>query len=208
MIDVFDILERLEESRQLFHSEADFQHEFAWKIHEQYEDVCVRLEYPVPLNDKRLSLDVWLKKNNSRMAIELKYKTQFFKGPDRQGENFHLRNQNARDQGRYDFLKDIQRLETLKRWSKIDIGCAILLTNDCGYWDSPDDIDRVGGKFYVTDGRTLPLHMEWNNAGAGTVQGREDPIELEHQYNLTWKKYSHVGGEGYGEFRYLLVTVE
>ena len=207
MINVPCILGKLEKDRQLFHSEADFQHEFAWKIHELYEDIGVRLEYPVTIGGRRRSVDVWLK-NKKKIGIELKYKTYTFEWTDGQGEEFQLRNQDACDQGRYDFLKDIQRLETLKKDSVIDIGYAILLTNDCKYWDSTNDADAASREFYLTEGRTLPSPMNWNNAGGGTIEGRESPIELDHQDNpLAWKKYSKINEEDRGEFRYLLVSV-
>ena len=109
MFDVHTIVANLSRRRPVFHSEADFQHAFAWQVHSDLPDCQVRLEYRTPL-DERIYIDMWIA--NIFLAIELKYRTrktalQFA------NERFELRQQSAQDHGRYDFLKDIQRLERL-----------------------------------------------------------------------------------------------
>jgi hypothetical protein len=49
VLDIKDIMGRLALERQLFHSEADFQHALAWKIHELRPLAKIRLEVPCPL---------------------------------------------------------------------------------------------------------------------------------------------------------------
>ena len=98
----------LARDRPLFHSEADFQHAFAWRIHETMPACGVRLEYKPP--GKRIYLDLWL--DRCGVAIELKYCTRLLE-MEHNGEAFELRNQSANDISRYDFVKDIQRLKSL-----------------------------------------------------------------------------------------------
>jgi len=75
MIDIKETLKALAEQRMIFHSEADLQHALAWNIHEQLpSDASIRLEMPFQAQNK-IHLDVWVKRNKSVLAIELKYKT-------------------------------------------------------------------------------------------------------------------------------------
>ena len=89
----------------------------------------VRLEIGViPVEAQRMFLDIWLPVEG--VAIELKYKTRGLE-LEQDDESFALRDQSAQDQGRYDFLRDIQRLELMR--SKLEqgrAGYAVLLTND------------------------------------------------------------------------------
>jgi hypothetical protein len=57
-------------TRPLFHSEADFQHAFAWQLHQQYPDARIRLE---TLARSGVRLDVFAVIGSRRVAIELKY---------------------------------------------------------------------------------------------------------------------------------------
>jgi hypothetical protein len=63
-----------------------------------------------------------------------------------------LKDQNAQYQGRYEYLKDIQRIEWLsKELINYESGFAIFLTNDHLYWDDSgnETNDRA---FYLTQG--------------------------------------------------------
>jgi hypothetical protein len=56
--------------RPLFHSEADFQHAFAWQLHSAHPDARIRLETrPRP----GVRLDVMALIGGRRVAVELKY---------------------------------------------------------------------------------------------------------------------------------------
>ena len=76
MIEVADILGELGNQRPVFHSEADFQHAFAWALHRRLPDAKVRLEFPVSRERGRWYLDVWVVQGNAILAVELKYKTR------------------------------------------------------------------------------------------------------------------------------------
>lgn len=196
--------------RPVFHSEADFQHALAWRIREKGLDSNVRLEYKPPINigKKEMQLDIWLAKLG--VAIELKYKTGKPKEEIRHnGELFTLRNHSACDIGRYDFLKDIQRLESLSQFPDAKVGVAILLTNDHLYWNGPTRKDTVDADFSLRGdpGLLIQGEMAWSErASAGTKRGRVDSIRLMGAYKAQWRAYSRITDESYGEFRYLMIS--
>ena len=111
MLDIDDLMTDLARVRGMFHSEADFQHALAWQIHEASPQSQVRLEVDVArAAGRRMYLDIWLPEE--RIAIELKYLTRRLDLTHR-GERFALRD-HAQDLGRYEFLKDVQRLEVMR----------------------------------------------------------------------------------------------
>ena len=124
MLDITHLMKELARYRPVFHSEADFQHALAWRIHEEMPDCEVRLEFK-PFLTKRLYVDLWLP--NIGVAMELKYYTAKLH-LERDDESFALLDQSAQDIRRYDFLKDIQRLEQLSKLSQARAGIAVLLT--------------------------------------------------------------------------------
>ena len=54
MLDISTLLAGLAESRKVFHSEADFQHAFAWHIHQKMPDSQIRLEFPMQVGDRKM----------------------------------------------------------------------------------------------------------------------------------------------------------
>ena len=90
--------------------------------------------------------------------MELKYRTREF-NLSREGEFFALRDQGAQDISRYDFLKDIQRLERLRTLPNARAGFAILLTNDPSYWKPPSRPTTVGAAFRLQEGRRITGEM-------------------------------------------------
>ena len=129
MIKITDVLNELSKNRPVFHSEADFQHALAWRIHEKYPDFNIRLEKRVILNEKEIYFDIFIFKDNKIVAVEVKYKTKNL-DTGVTSEKFSLKNQGAQDQGRYDFVKDISRLEKALETYCDSTGFAIFLTND------------------------------------------------------------------------------
>jgi hypothetical protein len=65
-----DLLDRLGQTRPIFHSEADFQHAFAWEIHLRHPTARVRLEQHIKPG---LHLDLGFEVGGQRTAVELKY---------------------------------------------------------------------------------------------------------------------------------------
>lgn len=207
MIEIGEVLSVLAKKRPVFHSEADFQHAFAWEIHQKLPTASVRLELPVQVKNQFLHIDVWVAAQGAILAVELKYKTR---GLSVQigDEQYRLRDHSAQDIGRYDFMKDIQRLEQVAVAHQNITGYAILLTNDSAYWVEPANHSTVDANFRIHDGRIVEGVLAWGaKASDGTKKDREQPLELQGKYLLQWVDYSHPSSARYGEFRSMVVKV-
>jgi len=207
MIDPYTVIETLSQDRP-FHSEADFQHAFAWQLHTDYSNLKIRLEYPFYREDDTIDhIDIVAFDDNETIAFELKYKTALFFMPTRK-DVFYLKGHSAQDLGRYDFLKDIHRLEKFVTGYKNSSGYAILLTNDGAYWNPSSKAKSVCDQFRLTDQRLITGELSWSEtAGKGTIKGREAPIKLKGSYKCNWRDYSEFEKsesiKGSGKFRYL-----
>ena len=207
MLDIHNLMTDLSKHRPIFHSEADFQFALAWRIHEVIPDCEIRLEWPYR-SERNRYLDIWLPTQG--IAIELKYVTQQLQWKGN-SEDFLLSKHSGHPQKRYDFLKDIQRLE----WVVKDLGCkigfAILLTNDPLLWDQKRSrkLNPVDADFHIYEVRKVTGELSWaNHTKPGTKKGREQPIHLKGSYHLHWRNYSNLGKiEKYYLFRYLAVSV-
>jgi len=209
MLNIEPILKKLSEDRPIFHSEADFQHALAWEIHKKYPKVSIRLEISSDRPDKRERIDILIRNKNEICAIELKYKKTEINIIHNK-ELFNLRPDIAQDISRYDFIKDITRLERYVGSHPKSIGYAIILTNDDLYWR--DGIRGINSKdFFLNEGRILKKEkkMDWHsNTGNGTKKGREKPLELQRDYHLHWKEYSTINElPKKNKFHYLLLKV-
>ena len=207
MFEVREILAIIAKKRPIFHSEADFQHTFAWEIHQKLPNASVRLELPIHVKNQDLHIDIWIKNQDEVLAIELKYKTRGL-SVQIDGEQYRLKNQSAQDIGRYDFIKDIQRLEHVASEKNNFMGYAVLLTNDSAYWIKPARHDTVDADFRINDGRVLEGVCNWGvNASDGTKKNREQPLVLQNKYDVQWENCSRPSPESYGEFRSLTIKV-
>lgn len=99
-------------------------------------------------------MDVLVNDAGVTFAIELKYKTKKFDTVFG-AEEFHLRNHGAQDIGRYDFIKDIVRLEHFVTANAGSVGYAIFLTNDEAYWKDSKSLTTADAMFRIGDNRTL-----------------------------------------------------
>jgi hypothetical protein len=192
MFPIDTIMMSLAQSRPIFHAEADFQHAFAWELHKLLPDAQVRLELPVVAGGETMRVDIWATVAGRPVAIELKYKKRALDvmiGAER----FLLRNDSAQDLGRYDFIKDIERIERIAAHIPQAEGYAVLLTNDSGYWREGTGL-TIDNAFRLHEGRGLTGDLGWGSAaGKGTTAGREQILRLNRTYPLGWKNYSQVG---------------
>ena len=200
-----DILADLAKKRPIFHSEADFQHALAWEMHQrQFE---IRLEYRSRSLPEKAYVDIWVSRDQTVTAVELKYKTRALRVTVAD-EPFDLVNQGAQDIARCDFLKDVARLERLVAQGEVAVGYAIFLTNDPICWNPSARNDTVDALFRLHEGRQVTGKMSWDpKAADGTTKGRKEPIVLTGTYTVTWRDYSEPVAEKYGKFRYLLLRV-
>jgi hypothetical protein len=207
MFDISNFMDELAVRRPLFHSEADMQHAFAWHLHEHFPQARIRLEYPVIL-DSWIYLDIWLDMEDESLAVELKYKTALL-DVQHGDEPFRLKNQAAQLEGRYDFVKDVQRLEQIVRQRPNTTGLALMLTNDSGYWSPPTRPNVYDAAFRLYDQRRLHGMLSWDERAAlGTTRGREAALNLLGRYDLKWRRYSKFDSQKNGEFLYLAVNID
>ncbi|WP_323885661.1 hypothetical protein [Aeromonas veronii] len=202
-MDIHQILTTALNKRSIFHSEADFQHHLAWEIHRAANtEVDVRLEFPLSSDhSNRWEYCDILVRGATTIGVELKYKTKKL-SIEVGSEQFELKQQGAQDLGRYDFLKDICRLESWCEQKKIAKGYAILLTNDPSYWLVPKQSNTID--------RAFRLHCDvvqgvlgWeSSASEGTTKGREANLVLKNRYSLTWFDTERL------DFKYLLVEIK
>ena len=187
----------------IFLSEAEFQHELALRVRKITPKV--RLEFS-PFQDERMSLDVWLP--DMGIAIELKWGTQKLKVKRDDGD-FVLADQGAQPLLRYDFVKDVSRLERgTAEYLPADTGFAVLLTNDPSYWNPPRNEDPVDKQFRIHEGAVIGDAREWlPDVAEGTIRGRESRIELRGSYKCRWRDYLRLGKGRRGLFRYLAINV-
>lgn len=205
-LDIHLIMGELSQVRPIFHCEEDFQHALAQAIRETVHGSRVLTEFDLfPQDDRRSYLDIWLA--DSAVALELKYKTRALTA-EVNGDRFELRDQGAQNQGRYDFLNDVQRLERATREGGARAGYAIMLTNDSYYWcpsvpsyRSPND-----AAFRIHEGRWVHGELRWIQQSGGT-KDRESPIRITGGYAMRWRDYPPPGSERNWGFRYLAVAV-
>jgi len=206
-LDIQGVMKALAAQRKVFHSEADFQHAFAWELHLRQPEASIRLEKPLRAASKSLHLDFLFAHAGKSVAVELKYKTRSLK-LSMDGEDFHLSSHSAQDLGRYDFIKDICRLEEITSTIRDCEGWTIMLTNDTAYWKTPQNTGTVDAAFRLTEGRILSGNLAWTDqASAGTKKNRERDLSVIGQYTLTWDDYSTVSSPSYSDFRYLAVKI-
>ncbi len=133
------IIERLKKKRPIFHSEADFQYSLAWEIQLVHPTINIRLEKPFPLENDNIRnsyIDIFITDDNKKYAIELKYKTCGLV-VDVADEDFHLRSHGAHRDNRVHFANDVHRLKRMKESKQTDYAYALMLTNECLYWQTP-----------------------------------------------------------------------
>lgn len=196
-MDIKDILRSLSSTRELFHSEADLQFTFSWMLNLKYPDAEIRLERPIQTLEGKYYLDLLVHYENEKIGFEFKYKTKKLSF-NHNDEQYDLTDHAATNLGRYDFLKDIQRLENLKEEGLINKGYAIFLTNDSAYWNNYRDSNRMGPAFYIEEGAIKSGEMDWARENypeedqliRSITKGRNKKINLNSSYQIEWVNFS------------------
>jgi hypothetical protein len=207
MLDVHTILRELAHRRPVFHSEADFQHSFAWLIHEKIPDAVIRLEMPFERDKQSCYLDLWVANRIQSWAFELKYKTRKMSASIT-GEVYNLKNHGAQDVNRYSVLKDIERLEHLLASRRMVMGYLVFVTNDSAYWTPGVKKISIDAAFRIHENTLIQGELCWGTAAsAGTVKGMERPIYLSGHYRVDWREYSRIESIACGRFRYMVIEI-
>lgn len=111
---------------------------------------------------------------------------------------------------RYDFVRDVERVEAVARAQPGVQGYALALTNDSSYWRVPT-VPRptIDAAFRIHEGSILSRRLAWaDSAGSGTTRGRTKAHVLHGSYQLHWADYSEVAPGPAGTFRYMLVETQ
>ena len=201
-LDLRRALASLAPRRPIFHSEADFQHALAWDLASAGHAGDLRLERPLDVAGERLYVDIVARAGAARLAIELKDWTRRCE-VDLGGEVFRLKSGAAQDIRRFDFWKDVERVQSLVAAHAVDAGFVVALTNDPGYWNAgrPGTIDQA---FRMADGARVHGDLAWDpRASAGTRKDRDRSIAVRTPVSVRWSDYSLVGTE---RFRYVVVS--
>jgi len=204
IMQMHQLLASLAKTRPVFHSEADFQHALAWEFHLSRPTASIRLEQPVADPGNSVHLDLLVKDRSHHVAVELKYKTRKAHITCDE-EQFQLRSQSAQDQGRYDFLMDIKRIESYVEAHPGAEGYALLLTNDPTYWQESRKAHAVDTAFRIHEGRTINGKLAWGvGASEGTKLKRQLEISMRSSYDIVWRDFSDIDHQ---LFRYVVVHV-
>lgn len=200
-------IHKLQKRRTAFHSEADFQHALAWQLHVIHgDDLDVMLEVRQPNLSPRVELDLLLRLDGARIAVELKYITKsLVVDQGRLDDQFELREHGAPDLARYGFCRDLERLERVIDAGLADAGVAVLLTNDPGLWsERPSSAADLAFRLHQ---RTLTGRLAWAPTATAAWRAQHPALTLRRTYSLVWRDFStHPGGRN-RVFRYLLVEV-
>ena len=201
------VMAALQEERMLFYSENDFRFALAWEIKELYENADVRLEYRfIPNNDKKIYIDIVVFLDGKKYPIELKYKTKAL-SVNLGNEKYLLKNQAAHNFGRYHYLKDFQRIESLIKSDFCENGFAIMLTNDYLYWESDckGDADQA---FSLHENNALSGKLCWGKNVGEKVKEEKPEIKLSGKYTIKWNDYSDINDVKNGKVRYCLNEIK
>jgi hypothetical protein len=201
-------MERLSSSRPIFHSEADFQHAFAWECQRLHPEARVRLECR-PFGELNERLDLFLTLDGVRIAVELKYPLAALSATV-DGEVCLLREQAAIDRMRFSYVWDIVRLERIVAENAADVGVAVLLTNVVALWRQPRPSRRLAAdtQFRVHEGRELARRLAWSGDAVWWRKERlPEAVELVGRYPVSWAPYSTVSGVGCREFRWTTAVI-
>ncbi|NBJ17010.1 MAG: hypothetical protein FNP40_15925 [Dehalobacter sp. 4CP] len=207
-MDIKVLIESLKTCRKIFVSEKDFQFALAWEIQKNMPQAEVRMEYCPADVDESMHVDILVKDNGLWFPIELKYMTLGCNVVVNE-ERYILKNQGAQDIRRYDFLKDIMRVEKLiSSGGPFSKGFAVLLTNDPTYWKTSNASNTCDAAFRINEGAKISGVLNWDErTGIGTKKGREEPIVLNGSYDMYWHDFSFITDKRWGRFRYLSAEV-
>lgn len=209
-----DVKQFLDINNELLFNERDLQMHLAVFLRQtgHYDDVDV--EYYVPLSELRgyiwnneLRMDVMVRKGKEFLPIELKYKTKsMYKRLFRFGESIStevevMKNQGAQDIGKYDFWKDVRRIEIVRnRFESINNGLAVFVTNDPVYLQSGRETSNHI-KFSMTEGRH-GKEKHWIDTRSTCCKTHPD-FEVENDYSIQWNTKTVEGISMY----YTLLTI-
>lgn len=207
--EIIECMESLKSKEMPFHSEADFQHKFAWEMHERHPNCSVHLEVPHKHykdgSKRKIHLDLLIDDAGKKIGLELKYKTAAFDYINKDVQ-FNLTSHGAQPISRYDIFKDVERLQNLISGKVLDNGYAIVLSNDKVLWSQRTKKNASGSDFLLTD-KKANQNLTWKKGckpGSIGSHRAEDikflyPVKVEWE---SWHSFPHVGNK---DFKYIII---
>ncbi len=204
----------LKSNKRIFFNENEFQMYLAIWLKKEFN---VFVEYKIEINGQKWYLDIVVEKGGVYLPIELKYKTTNKYGFPTGFKIFNtgvtksLENQGAHNNGCYDFWYDVVRIEQVpQQYSKnVELGIAVLLTNDYQYWTLTDDTTSDYYDFRLKEGRRVAkgTTLKWGQIrNEGSRQG---VITISHNCTVNWcdtpLKFQPPKGKREERFRYLIL---
>ncbi len=186
--DINKIIEKLKKNRTVYCSEADFKHQLAWVIKEEYLNaVEIFIEYPLKINGRRRRIDIVVFLNNKLIPIELKYKTKEAKIEI--GKRQITLTNNPKDFGKFDYLLDIEKIEGLRKEKDFIEGYTIFITNESGYQET-ENANNQDVAFSLKNGEIKTGQLKWKNYDDPKRFGRrKETIVLNGEYEIKWKVF-------------------
>lgn len=193
-----DIADFIRSQNTLMFNERDFQVQLALHLASQRHYDDIEIEYFVPNSlaegydwDSNLYIDIVVCKGDEYVPVELKYTTrEVRKDISRFGQTLPdvpiIRNQGADNNIRYNFWKDVRRLELIgKIFPKVHNGLAVMLTCDPAFLKEHRPT-VASYPFSMNEGFTAGGGvMDWT----GEVKARDNhrPFLLENEYTVHWQ---------------------
>jgi len=220
---IIQALSQLAAANRIFCSEADFQFALAWELQRLLPLTSIFLEKGVSVPSDTYYVDIVVESGGKIYYIELKYHTSTCNWHFRDTP-IRLKNQGAQDLLRYDYLKDIYRLQKIKNNCEKEAfagGFAIILTNDRLVYDAPVSFKNTldcGFRIHDRRGTRVSKHpipglVSWNNKGRGsghwTQRGERKLSFSVPPISTAWSQYLSFR-DSIGEsqdFRYLINTI-
>lgn len=223
-----DLLSYVKQIDRVIFNERDLQLYLSDKLKSSghYDDIHLEYHLPKGVNSKfdegyadweteRPSIDIVLEIGRRFIAIELKNKLKSFStNLSRFGESTDvqiLKNQSAQNIGRYQFWKDVKRIELLKQsYKNVLGGIALFLTNDTNYMRTSTEADYAafsmvsdissGGIANPLDWK-FPFKKDKNGKDLMDKSGnpiRKSPaIVLDEMYSPSWTEVFVIDNENF-----------
>ncbi len=215
--DIKEFLDKELKVGRIFLNEWDFQMNLTLFLTD-IKKYKVYLEYAVPFvfcekangtypftNKENINIDIVIEKEGFFYPIELKYKTkkaviEF----ERFGETktLSLKDQSRIPMSRYDFWKDVARLEFLKNnFNQVAGGLCVFLTNNQIYTNKEKGVSEM---FTMEKNKPHSGELKFKE---GKLEGKNYPFPLLENYQID-KWYKVVNKETKITFHYCIVRVE
>ena len=205
------IIDNLRKKYPVFVSEKHLQVAFSIEVekykYKSYPEYSFDNELLKKNSQNKKYIDLVIGKGKKKFAFEFKYPVCGFEG-DINGMHIKLRHQSAWPGRRYDCLKDIERLETLKEKGKINSGYFILITNYKGFWESGKTGNNIKDKAFRFEKGIKKGTKRWSNDTGGMKKGREKNITIKNNYKVEFETFSNNDkGSGNIEFKVLVLKI-